>query len=839
MKVHYTFDKDSQVHCLARWPHILQLQVIPLDEKTSIGVIDLRTCLLAIAQCSPEIVTQQDHDYTVYASDYSEPDTPLVGQGMLSWGLDPNSDPHSQQLVTGRVTRSLLAIFGNGVRETLEVKLKLTSVPKMQRADGLNMNQDSQLARSAPTPVDTTNNEWNSFLQANPTLGHSANVAPAQSPSLGPLSFDNFALEHSFSDIRSDCMLPQQNRPPSIAPAAPKAPLEDSRDSQPPVDIAPEKPPRASRPASRASRKPPTGRPRGRPRKKPLETGNTSAAEEATDADDGPNRKRAKVTKVDYNSAAPFGSASDSLRVAASTSGALRNMRPIGASGGASQGGHLQDVPRAPTPVPVAPMLQKKQRKRAPAATARRESLAELENTGPYQQQFSQQSLQGLQMHMGQDARSPTESVAQSPDQGYTPESAADLGSSPPVPRASAYMHSSPVPSSPVLPAMPLAPVDSGFMSGGMDDFFDEEDLPQELPRHESRSDLFTGPPVNKPATQPAPRKGRNPPPQNFPFQEVNPGPPEFLPVTSIFNPQGRAKSLNRAVAPKKVAPKPLKRSNTISCPPPSEPEPAHQEQANQYSSQAALPTFPEAVDDRPASQPAEATKQVVDGSFMSIDAEANETTPTAQTSLPEPPPRKPVAAPSPKEILPKLEPQVTVPEPIRAAPVSKEPQPPPPRPSSRPGSRGVSAAPMVPASDPVPEMATLTLPQVSHSEAPCPLPDNEEEAPRFNRNLFKKQSIKERLESAIKRGEMPPFCNNCGAIETPTWRKIWTQDHKGIPGFHELSDKPGHVTTIDILERDTEGRPTIHRLVKKNLGSADNRGDWNESLLCNRKFPF
>ncbi len=153
--------------------------------------------------------------------------------------------------------------------------------------------------------------------------------------------------------------------------------------------------------------------------------------------------------------------------------------------------------------------------------------------------------------------------------------------------------------------------------------------------------------------------------------------------------------------------------------------------------------------------------------------------------------------------------------------------------PTSRPGSRGLSIAP-VPASDPAPQ-TILSLPQAPapFSEAACPPSDLE---PRYNKNAVKKQSIKERLENAIQRGEMPPFCNNCGAIETPTWRKIWTQDHDGVPGFHEFSDKPGQVTTIDVLERNAAGQPSKHRLVKKNLGPMDPKSDWKESLLCNRE---
>ena len=105
-----------QDRCLARWPHTLQVQTVPLDERNTIGVVDLRTCLQAVADCSPELASENDRDYTVYAYDYSEPDTPLVGQGMLSSGLSQGAEIAGQpKLVTGRVTRNMLAIFGYGV----------------------------------------------------------------------------------------------------------------------------------------------------------------------------------------------------------------------------------------------------------------------------------------------------------------------------------------------------------------------------------------------------------------------------------------------------------------------------------------------------------------------------------------------------------------------------------------------------------------------------------------------------------------------------------------------------------------------------------------------------
>lgn len=48
MKVLYTFDDANKTNCLARWPNLLELQTAYLDEKTQIGVVELKTCIQAI-----------------------------------------------------------------------------------------------------------------------------------------------------------------------------------------------------------------------------------------------------------------------------------------------------------------------------------------------------------------------------------------------------------------------------------------------------------------------------------------------------------------------------------------------------------------------------------------------------------------------------------------------------------------------------------------------------------------------------------------------------------------------------------------------------------------------
>jgi hypothetical protein len=368
---------------------------------------------------------------------------------------------------------------------------------------------------------------------------------------------------------------------------------------------------------------------------------------------------------------------------------------------------------------------------------------------------------------------------------------------------------------------MPSAQVDSGFMSGGIDDLFDDEDLPRHLAGLENPSDIFPALPTQKAAAKPAPpsRKDSQSAMENFAFQEVNPGPPELLPVTSIFNPAGKAKTLNKvAAAAKKPAVKTVKTSNPVSTIPRSEPDPIQRQLSVSY------PMVPNIIS---AQLDMESTTSVQFQMPHEVipEQEPISETPTDTTQQVMVPPQQ-NRDHAQSQLVPA--PEVA----SAGATITAENPVLPTQPTCRPEEREFPGRPPVPASDP----CILTLPpQIPQSEPLCP-PSDSGEPPRYNKNQVKKQSIKDKLESAIQRGEMPPYCNNCGAIETPTWRKIWTQDHQGVPKFYEFSDKPGFVTTIDILERNSEGQPTVYRLVKKNLGPADDRRDWKELLLCNRK---
>lgn len=877
VKVHYTFDKDSQERCLARWPHILNIQTVPVDERNSIGVIDLRTCLRAVAQCSPEITGDGDLDYTVYAFDYSEPDTPLVGQGMLSRALNQGFDPMNPQpqLVTGRVTRNMLAIFGNGVRETLEVRLKLTAVhrpaPISQHTRGQSFQEQRPIAglnRSMSAMSDVS--EWNSFVHGNPNLGQSQIESANHSPALAPArpynnSFDA-RHEHMPPAPQMSYMAPS-SRPSSAGPSREHMPIQAAPpqmshgrtghvEQAPPVQPAVKPTKAQSRPSSRASSRAPTGRPRGRPRKKPQAVeGHTSGYEDGTDADDGPpTKKRATTTKVERSNTATFGSAPDSLRVAASTSGSIRNFRPIVLGGEAQNGSQLQEIPRAPTPVPT-PRLPN--RKLAPTSSLRRESSSASTTERPFTTSYLDPNRSTTQTL---DGRSP-ESAAPSPFPIHSDEpSPAEIGSSPPVPRAAMYsMRSSPVPSSPILPPMPTPAqqVDSGFMSGGIDDSRVEDEDLGKLPPTEVLQQPVTAKPKpkrNRPKKQPAPKptdtadQSKTQDASSLVIHSETPGPPELLPQTSIYNPPPHLHgATSRAQSQRKNQQK--SKGAALAETPVDHPTAESQVSVMSPTEIPASRTvsLPQAADNVAVMSPDEQASQIMSPDDGGSQAWSPETTTMSQADLLN------LMQSLEGDFGDRAEAQAHIdnfsfenenftpsaeepPQPVKQLPFPTAPKAMPPTTQVPTKSEKLvpePELPTIPASDPA--YAQLSLPMPA-SEPAHPRTDALEADGRSNKNFVKRQAIKQKLEEAILLGQMPTFCRNCGALQTPTWRKIWKQTHKGIPAYHEYSEKAGYVTAINVLTRDENNVSTSYETIKKALGPTDDKTEWTEISLCNRK---
>lgn len=120
-------------------------------------------------------------------------------------------------------------------------------------------------------------------------------------------------------------------------------------------------------------------------------------------------------------------------------------------------------------------------------------------------------------------------------------------------------------------------------------------------------------------------------------------------------------------------------------------------------------------------------------------------------------------------------------------------------------------------------------------SDAAGPLDGNPRQ-PRSGSGAKRKQNITNKLNEALSAGEMPTFCNNCGEIETPTWRKAYTRVEDGDPTDVKISTDGNGIVGVDILEpaEDSEGGPK-YRIFKQILGEKEAKM-FTSLTLCNRK---
>ena len=814
MKVLYTFDDQNKTNCLARWPQVLQIQTVQIEDNAMIGVIELKTCIQAIVQCSPELVAKLGQDYTVYAYDYSEYDNPLVGQGMLSWALSTASPtpeaPAGRQLITGRVCKNIQGLFSNGVAETLEVKLRLVPVPTVQQSDYISsLERYREMSKSMPPGFD--HNEWFAFLQANPHLSQPNSRLNTPVPAMSVSQRQGTSME-IVNQLLSPSLQPnnaQANADPFNNPYRLEKPASNSRPASP-AGVNPAKP--NSRPSSRTSVK--------RPRKSRAKAaakiqnhgGNTSGYEEGTDGDDVPMaKKRATVSKTNWNSKSSFGTAPDSLRVAASTSGSLRLFRPIaiapGGNGPPGSSSYLQETARAPTPVPQLPPLPRSKHSSGQNSMRRHSILSKA--TLPQRQYNSPYPPSDAGYQSATELHPSIESAMTSPEKEDSPaDTPPDITSSPPRLIGSQSARSTPAcPSSPVLPPMPKQQ-DSGYMSNDISELLEDpqEAIPSPRPATETVPEGDATATARRTRTrQPNVQPPRPPQHHGFAILEVTPGPPDLLPTRMLPRPEEKKRPEQKPMR------KALARTNSTMSEggPPSAPDMQRQDSAPQLQQSHPLSTM--------RSVPFEIPPNMDPALFEEQPATFSPVELSMPTALPQALVRRY--------------------EPIR--PPSKAPS----RPMSRTESFSELPMPAVPASEPATRPTSLqhahTWSEAPHARTDAPSGREDSEQPIGSKkgnvaHMQKKKGIQSRLEAAIAKGEMPPYCTNCGAISTPTWRKAWAIEMHGDPGYHEYSDQPGCTTAIDILAKDDDGKPTSYRLIKKSLLPSEDKTLFTEILLCN-----
>ncbi len=704
VKVLYSFDDENKTNCLARWPQPLDIRTACLDESTQVGVIELKTCIQAIVSASPELVAKLGQDYTVYAYDYSEYETPLVGQGMLSWVLassssTPSAPAHqSRTVVTGRVCKNLLGLFSSGSQDTLEVKLRLVPVPTCLQSEYLeSMKKYREISRLMPEGFDA--GAWTSFIQSNPAILQLANQSRSQSPVVGSGQRDKVGIEHvqrllsegSMGDTGSRRFFSQSDSCAS-AEGMQQLPRAASPASSVQLAVPKKRRGRPPRSASSASTRGHGAPPRDISRRESMDSGFASTDERF---EEGPAKKRAKVTKADWPSKTGLVNQADSLRVAASTAASVRIHQPTAGRPVANAINTLEGPPRAPTPIADPVNMMRRPLLPAPRSGLRRESFtaANTRYESPYP------CPEGMSK--------PPESAMTSPEQsrlGSESNTPPDIPSSPPV-----YRGVSTAASSPRLPTM-SRDVDSGFMSGSIDHLFEDD--------------------------------------ENRPLDDED------------------------------------------------------REMAAQYSKRQNLPRASNLKD------------SVVEGTAPSLSTEQPE-----QLDLKTLTQTRTTAGHTPRS-----------------------------HNLSRTASSGCLLIPAVPASDPIRPSGlhrsqTWSGQQAQHAASDAPPASGAPEVPErpssrgrsgSGAGARRKKAIQARLETSIAAGEMPPFCENCGAIETPTWRKAWVKLHSGTPEHVRISEEEGGIVAWQTLQTDENGVINLYRIIKKTV--LPNDEGFTEILLCNRK---
>ncbi|KAK5016616.1 hypothetical protein LTR39_001989 [Cryomyces antarcticus] len=872
VKILYTFDDVNKTNCLARFPNVVNVQTVSVDETTQIGVIELRACIEAIMQASPELVAKLGQDYTVYAYDFSEYETPLVGQGMLSWVLaSASSTPtapafQSKTMITGRVCKNILGIFCNGIKETLEVKLRLVPVPTCLQSEYIeNMDKHRNLRQVMPEGFDPRT--WTAFLQANPGLGLSSAVRRASSPTRsqrtgphdggldsvhqllaqGMMSHDD--RRNSQQYMQDDMDYTMSNMGYNAHDSRAGSPAPSFRSSTALQQITQDRPSRpSSRTSVRSTRQPVARR------------GSTNSSGPGwPDQEDEPPKKRARVTQANWRGASAFGAPADSLRVTASTAASIRGHRPVAAYRAITDINSFEAPQRPPTPVPK--MARLMQQPSIPTGSSlRREALSQ--NPDGYSSPYAD-------VQFAYTLPEAPQSSPEGDQSGSAGETPTDFPSSPPVYQA---------PSSPVLPIIPYN-TDSGFMSDSVMTRYDDDD--EDRPVDEE--DLMVAAQYRrKKTTNKPPRKRR----YKTVFIETVPGPPELLPTRiPSRQPPVRFRATRESSAAlsesaddtggRKMPRKSGRSLKTQSggVPPQVEQLVPVPHQSNDLpnhevlSVPAALPheehfvSLPNQFDNPPnhemslkstaplrAEYSVSVLNQPTDLSNHEISAlpAAPLTQPTMELpqAVPEPPnddiPPLPAAslpaAPLPQPAIGLLQ---TVPDPIG------QPSCPTTSTLSLPRAPDVNAQAVQPAHLQRSQTWSSGSPYEMHpiAQAPAPLklpplpppPPPPMARKSSNANAKRAKAIQDRVEASLANGEMPPYCSNCGEIKTPTWRKAWYRVESGSCKGVQVTDLEGGITAVDVVERDEKTDAiTRYRIIKKSLAGNDTDAGFEPLSLCN-----
>ncbi|KAK5119084.1 hypothetical protein LTR62_000295 [Meristemomyces frigidus] len=783
VKVLYSFDHEHKTNCLARFPNTLQIPAVAIEENSQVGVIDLQQCIQAIVTASPEIVSRMaEGDFTVYAFDYSEPDTPLVGQGMLSAALAHSAFTaiSDKIMITGRICKNLPALFSNGVKETLEVKLRLTPVAKPAStatvkpsspatsagfdpnawSASMNHTRPSQLSTSYfdfdPTQTDTDDGTMTMDNMFGLGAGVSGGVSGQQNTGYVGLAEtpnnSTFGVSPAFS-----------HSVPGSRAGSPMMGLDSDLRNEPlrhnsfSVNTTTFMNP--SRPGSRASVRSEV-RPSQHQRQASVQSLPPQPMEAQSDVyfnEDGQARKRAKVTQADWRGRSSFGTKSADLRITAATAHSVEMHRPVPRRPGLA-GSDLEPPPRAPTPVPqMNPMT----RQHRPA------------NSRSFLRQASTMTSETDIMTDVEQFSDALVSDEESPNNSNTADSTPlNLPSSPPVPMGA----NTGEPSSPGLPTLPMTRMaDSGYMSergmsiGNGPAYYDDddedrsptaEDLEMAAKYHARDSTKQTF--IKSEGGELGAANPSQAPMSDMIMNLETPGDMDQLPQRMLINMPPRGRQSSQGYVDSEL--KQLKAPNS------QKPIPSTLSTVTASSATAPLQRPPIAASRR---------------SSLALPTKSNTAMQSEQGR------------------------ESSQPQEQRPAPKRKYTK------RARPDGPG--------------------------SEAGSPAPSDTEGRPKGSRRsgsgAQRRVIIQQRLEESLAKNEIPTFCSHCGAIETPTWRKLYVKHCEGAPTELDKAEGEGETIGVESTEWGPESGEATKFVIRKSMKrtkTTDPGQDFKDTVVCN-----
>lgn len=110
-----------------------------------------------------------------------------------------------------------------------------------------------------------------------------------------------------------------------------------------------------------------------------------------------------------------------------------------------------------------------------------------------------------------------------------------------------------------------------------------------------------------------------------------------------------------------------------------------------------------------------------------------------------------------------------------------------------------------------------------NESEAGSPAPSDTEggkqKGPkRSGAGATRRKVIADRLKESLETGQAFTYCFHCGAVETPTWRRLYIKECEGVPTGLDSHEGEGETIGVEVLKDKDTGEPLNRFIIRKSM---------------------